>query len=224
MSAPTSKLAPHRPHAPGWAAAIHPTLEYTTLPLTITATTMPVGHGTRFICGCGPSWVGAELMIGKRPMGRHPTGRSGRRSRAVAETRIASVRIMVNPVHHIELWTDDLSDVVDSFHWLFTELGWRDEPNSDWPQGRIWRHESGVYLVLEESPDVRTVRHDRTRPGLNHLALRGPDLAHLDHVRAECIDHGWTELFAERYPHAGGAAHTALFLENSQGFEIEIVA
>ena len=30
---------------------------------------------------------------------------------------------MSNPVHHIELWTDDLAGVVDSFDWLLAELG-----------------------------------------------------------------------------------------------------
>ena len=36
--------------------------------------------------------------------------------------------------------------------------------------------------------------------------------------------HGWSELFAEKYPHAGGTEHTALFIENSEGFEIGIVS
>ena len=31
-------------------------------------------------------------------------------------------------------------------------------------------------------------------------------------------------LFAEKYLHAGGPEHTALFIENAQGFEIKIVA
>lgn len=130
---------------------------------------------------------------------------------------------MLIPVHHIELWTDDLAGVVGSFHWLLTELSWRPDPNSDWPQGRIWRHDSGVYLVLEQSPDVRDVAHDRLRPGMNHLALRAGDLPQLDRLRADCGAHGWVEMFADAYPHAGGRAHTALFLENSQGFEIEVV-
>lgn len=130
---------------------------------------------------------------------------------------------MLNPVHHIELWTEDLAGVANSFDWLLTELGWRDEPNPDWPQGRIWRHESGVYIVLEQSSNVRDARHDRMRPGLNHLALRGSDLPHLHRLRADSTSHGWTELFADRFPGAGGRAHTALFLENAQGFEIEIV-
>jgi hypothetical protein len=30
-------------------------------------------------------------------------------------------------------------------------------------------------------------------------------------------------MFADRYPHAGGAGHVALYLENSEGFEVEIV-
>ena len=42
-------------------------------------------------------------------------------------------------------------------------------------------------------------------------------------MRAESSAHGWHELYADRYPHAGGDQHTALFLENSEGFEVEIV-
>ncbi len=131
---------------------------------------------------------------------------------------------MGNAVHHIELWTHDLAEVAESFDWLLTGLGWGAEANPDWPQGRIWRHADGVYLVVEQSADVTDDHHDRTRPGLNHLALRGRDRADLDRLRSESSSHGWTELFADRYPHAGGSAHTALFLANTQGFEVEIVA
>ncbi|OMH28179.1 glyoxalase [Tersicoccus phoenicis] len=128
-----------------------------------------------------------------------------------------------NPVHHVELWTDDLAASEPSFAWLLSALGWDADHDSGWPSGRIWRHPTGVYLVLEQSPDVAGP-HDRLRAGLNHLALRAADRAALDDLRAACAAHGWTELFAERYPHAGGPDHTALFLENVQGFEVEIVA
>jgi len=130
---------------------------------------------------------------------------------------------MVNPVHHVELWTDDLAVVDGAFGWLLTALGWRADHDPAWSRGRRWRHPSGIYLILEQSPDV-TGGHDRCRAGLNHLALRAPDRAALDALRQECGPHGWSELFAERYPHAGGPRHTALFVENAQGFEIEIVA
>lgn len=127
-----------------------------------------------------------------------------------------------NPVHHIELWTDDLARVQPSFDWLLPRLGWTADHDPAWPEGKVWRHPTGVYLVLEQSPAV-TAPHDRMRAGLNHLALRVHERGTLDDLRAEAPRHGWTELFAERYPHAGGPDHTALFLENAQGFEIEVV-
>lgn len=127
-----------------------------------------------------------------------------------------------NPVHHIELWTDDLTAVEASFEWLLPRLGWPADHDPAWPQGRVWRHPSGAYVVLEESPAV-TGPHDRLRAGLNHLALRVDERSELDGIRAEAGEHGWSELFTDTYPHAGGPDHTALFLENAQGFELEIV-
>lgn len=129
---------------------------------------------------------------------------------------------MGNPVHHIELWTDDLAAVQPSFDWLLPRLGWAGDHDPAWPEGKVWRHESGAYVVLEQSPAV-TGPHDRMRAGLNHLALRIDSRDLLDELRAAASDQGWSELFADDYPHAGGPDHTALYLENAQGFEIEIV-
>jgi hypothetical protein len=131
---------------------------------------------------------------------------------------------MTQPLDHIELWTHDLAQVEGAFGWLLGRLGWHPVVDADWSVGRVWAHGSGVYIVLEESPAVRSREHDRLRPGLNHLALRASSRAELDKLRSEHADHGWTELFGEKYPHAGGQEHTALFLENAQGFEMEVVA
>lgn len=128
-----------------------------------------------------------------------------------------------NAVHHVELWTHDLAGAAPSFDWVMRELGWAGEPDPDWPAGRTWTHPSGVYLVLEQSSAVVGTSHERLRPGLNHLALRVVSRAALDRLRDECAAHGWSELFADRYPHAGGPQHTALFVENDQGFELEMV-
>lgn len=130
---------------------------------------------------------------------------------------------MDNPVHHIELWTMDLNSSGASFDWLLSQLGWQAQHDPDWPQGRSWIHSSGAYIVLEQSPAI-TGAHERMKGGLNHLALRATDRTMLDHLRSECPHHGWSELFAEKYPHAGGTEHTALFIENSEGFEIGIVS
>lgn len=61
------------------------------------------------------------------------------------------------------------------------------------------------------------------RAGLNHLALCVRDRPLLDRLRAQALAQGWRELFAERYPHAGGEQHVALYLENTEGFEVELV-
>lgn len=129
---------------------------------------------------------------------------------------------MTNPVHHIELWTDDLATAQPSFDWLLPQLGWAADHDPDWPDGLVWRHPSGAYVVLEQSPAV-TGPHDRLRAGLNHLALRIGSREELDALRAGCAGHGWSELFADQYPHASGPDCTALYLENAQGFEIEVV-
>jgi hypothetical protein len=41
---------------------------------------------------------------------------------------------------------------------------------------------------------------------------------------SEAPEHGWTPLYQDRYPHAGGAGHYAGWLENAAGFKAEVVA
>jgi glyoxalase/bleomycin resistance protein/dioxygenase superfamily protein len=102
--------------------------------------------------------------------------------------------------------------------WLLGELEW--EVSDD---GCSWVHPDGTYVFLERSSDLVDEPHDRLRPGVNHLALSVEDRPTLDRLRAESSAHGWRELFADRYPRAGGEQHTALFLESSEGFEVEVV-
>jgi hypothetical protein len=123
---------------------------------------------------------------------------------------------MSRAIHHIDLWVGDPVVAADEWGWLLGELGWAADETS-------WLAEDGTYLFLERSPDQVDAPHDRLRPGVNHLALTAEDRALLDRVRAESSAHGWHEMYADRYPHAGGDDHTALYLENSEGFEVEIV-
>ena len=119
-------------------------------------------------------------------------------------------------VHHLDLWVSDPELAVGEWGWLLGELGWGCD-------GTSFQHPDGTYLFLERSPDQVDEPHDRLRPGVNHLAVTCEDRATLDRMRAESSSHGWHELFADRYPHAGGQQHTALYLENSEGFEVEVV-
>lgn len=125
-------------------------------------------------------------------------------------------------LHHIELWVSDFSHDLPAWTWLFQQLGWRVLDN--WTNGVSFQDPiSSTYCVLEQSPDVQAC-HNRMNAGLNHIAFRVREKDMLDRVRSDARQHGWEELFGQSYPHAGGSQHMALYLENSQGFEVEIVA
>ncbi|MFG2819199.1 VOC family protein [Kitasatospora sp. NPDC048365] len=123
--------------------------------------------------------------------------------------------------HHVELWVPDLDRAAAGFGWLLETLGWT--PFQHWDAGRSWRLGT-TYLVVEQSPALTATRHDRCRPGLNHLALHVRDRPALDALVAEAPRHGWTLLFPDRHPHAGGPDTYAAYLENPDGFEVELVA
>lgn len=128
----------------------------------------------------------------------------------------------VSGVHHIELWTTDFSSQYSAWLWIFDNLGWK--VSSSWHNGASFQDSKSItYCVLEQSPDVEGAHH-RMRAGLNHLAFSVRNKGELDKIRENAPGYGWNELFSENYPHAGGEQHTALYLENAEGFEVEIVA
>jgi catechol 2,3-dioxygenase-like lactoylglutathione lyase family enzyme len=65
-------------------------------------------------------------------------------------------------------------------------------------------------------------RHERRAPGLNHLAFHVDE--DLDTLVADAAQHGWRLLFPDRHPFAGGPDHRAAYLEDEDGFEVELVA
>jgi RimJ/RimL family protein N-acetyltransferase/catechol 2,3-dioxygenase-like lactoylglutathione lyase family enzyme len=123
-------------------------------------------------------------------------------------------------LHHVEVWVPDLDAAEHSWGWLLTELGWTEHQR--WEHGVSWRR-GGTYVVFEASP-ARTGDHDRLRPGLNHLAVHAGSPDRVDELVKAAPDHGWRLLFADRHPHAGGPGHYAAYLENPDGYEVELVA
>ncbi len=123
-------------------------------------------------------------------------------------------------LHHIELWVPSLSRSEVSWGWLLAELGYR--LDSEWPEGKSWRA-GDTYIVLEQSPARIVVRHDRLRPGLNHLAFHVASREEVDQFAEKGPEHGWRLLFSDRHPHAGGPDHYAAYLEDRDGYEVELV-
>jgi catechol 2,3-dioxygenase-like lactoylglutathione lyase family enzyme len=130
-------------------------------------------------------------------------------------------RPVAGALHHVEIWVPGLDRAVVSFGWLLDALGYT--PSQSWDNGRSWQL-GDTYLVFEQSPALTTDRHDRCRPGLNHLAFHVADRDTVESLAAQASEHGWRLMFPDRHPHAGGEHHYAAYLENIDGFEVELVA
>lgn len=124
-------------------------------------------------------------------------------------------------LHHVEIWIADPDAVRRDWGWLLERLGYT--RTAQWSGGVTW-DAGGAYLTFTTSPRLIGAPHERRRPGVNHLAFRADGEREVDAIMAEAAEHGWTPLYAERYPYAGGPDHYAGWLENADGFKIEIVA
>ncbi|MDQ2739806.1 MAG: VOC family protein [Actinomycetota bacterium] len=127
----------------------------------------------------------------------------------------------VGLLHHVELWVPDLAAAHPRWQWLLSSLGYQ--------QFQLW--ENGVsyqlgptYIVLEQSPALIGGRHERRRPGLNHLAFRARSRRALDQLVDVSEQHGWHLMYADQHPSAGGIDCYAAYLEDDDGYEIELVA
>jgi RimJ/RimL family protein N-acetyltransferase len=124
-------------------------------------------------------------------------------------------------LHHVEIWVPTVAQARRSWGWLLEELGFHEYQT--WEHGVSWRL-GHTYIVFEDSP-ARTARtHDRLRPGLNHLALHAGSPDRIEELVKEAPEHGWRLMFADRHPYAGGPDHYAAYLENDDGYEVELVA
>lgn len=124
-------------------------------------------------------------------------------------------------LHHLEIWVPRPPQTGDSWDRLLAALGCA--MTQEWQGGR--RYELGAgYLVLESGPDVRGARHERQAPGVNHVALELSTRAHVDRVVEQLPELGWELLFSDAHPWAGGPNYYAAYLENADGYEVELVA
>lgn len=123
-------------------------------------------------------------------------------------------------LHHVDVWVADRGSI-ESWAWLLARLGF--ERSQTWAEGESWSADGG-YLTLTTSLNLSAAEHDRLRPGMNHLAFLGGGSDAVDELMRAAPHHGWKPLYHDRYPHAGGPDHYAGWLENDEGFKVEVVA
>jgi len=124
-------------------------------------------------------------------------------------------------LHHVTLWVPDLVRAESSWGWLLGEMGYvRDHALET---VLLFRHASGFAVALEQSSDmVPGMLYSRLRPGLNHLAFALETAAAFTAIINQASQHGWSSLPIDGHPIAGGAQ--VGYLEDSDGFEVELVA
>ena len=125
------------------------------------------------------------------------------------------------PAPYIEVWVPDINRAKQEWGWILPRLGY--STYQSWDSGISWRLDQ-TYIVAEQSPALTGRKHERTAPGLNHLAFHAGSRRDVDTLVVEGARHGWMQLFQDKYPYAGGPGHYAAYLFNSDGFEIELVA
>jgi len=124
---------------------------------------------------------------------------------------------MRGPLHHVELRVPNLDVARQTWGWLLTELGYTEYQS--WPAGVSYIF-GETYIVFE----LASGAHDRRLPGLSHLALHAGAPEEIESLVAAALTHGWTLLYANRHPFAGGPDYYAAFLENEDRFKVELVA
>jgi len=148
----------------------------------------------------------------------------GRKPAAAADPEPEPAAVEAVPtgrLHHLEIWVRDFLRAEASLGWLLERLGF--VRRDSWATGASWTG-TGGYIVIEAGPDVVPAGHERLRPGLNHLAFGAGTPAEVDLLARRAASHGWNLMFPQEHPHAGGADHYAAYLENEDGFEVELVA
>lgn len=124
-------------------------------------------------------------------------------------------------LHHTELWVRDVEASSATIGWLLESLGYT--PGESWPDGLSYQG-AHDYIVLESGADVLDQPHQRCAPGINHLAFSAGSRAQVDALTEAAQQHGFSLMFADKHPFAGGPQHYAAYLADPDGFEFELVA
>lgn len=126
-------------------------------------------------------------------------------------------------INHIEIYVSNLTNSKKFWNWLLVKhLGYK--VYQSWSNGISYSINSNYYIVfVQTSEDKLTPSYNRTHVGLNHLAFSISDIQTLKQIRSELQLKGYTELYADKYPHAGGNDNYTLYFEDPDRIKVELV-
>ncbi len=123
-------------------------------------------------------------------------------------------------LHHVEINVSDLKRSREFWEWLLTALGY--EIYQEWEQGFSFK-QGLTYLVFVQTEErFLEAPYHRKATGLNHLAFHAESRSLVDRM-ADAIRHkGIPLLYEDKYPHAGGPEHYAVFFEDPDRIKVEL--
>lgn len=122
---------------------------------------------------------------------------------------------------HIEIYVSHLGRSRSFYDFLLSRLGWK--LYQEWDAGFSYRL-AAYYLVFVQT-ESRFLTHifNRKHTGLNHLAFQMSSIAEINVLRTALLEYGVHELYADRFPHAGGEDYYAFYFEDPDRIKLEIV-
>lgn len=125
-------------------------------------------------------------------------------------------------LHHVELYVSDLERSLGFWTPFLTRLGHHESQR--WSEGVSYQF-GDTYLCFVQAPDAqRDAGYHRQRVGLNHLAFHAASREQVDELSAWVQAAGFTRLYADRHPYAGGQGYYALYCEDPDRIKVELVA
>jgi catechol 2,3-dioxygenase-like lactoylglutathione lyase family enzyme len=125
-------------------------------------------------------------------------------------------------LHHIEIYVSDLDRSIAFWTPFMAKLGYEAER---WSGGMNYvKVGEGYFCFLPAPKEHLSAGYHRKRVGLNHLAFKGESRSHVDEIAAWVKASGFTILYPEKYPYAGGSDYYALYCEDPDRIKVEVVA
>jgi catechol 2,3-dioxygenase-like lactoylglutathione lyase family enzyme len=125
-------------------------------------------------------------------------------------------------LHHVEIYVSDLKKSTKFWTPFMQLMGYEAEK---WSGGINYLKDGQSYFCFLPAPKEHLAAgYHRKRVGLNHLAFTGNSRAHVDEIAAWVKASGFTSLYNEKYPYAGGKNYYAVYCEDPDRIKVEVVA
>jgi catechol 2,3-dioxygenase-like lactoylglutathione lyase family enzyme len=125
-------------------------------------------------------------------------------------------------LHHIEINVSNINEAREFYGWLLYDLGYR--LFQEWEQGFSWTFEKTYLVFVQTEERFLEEGYHRKHTGLNHLAFYVESKEEVDDWTERIKAKGYTILYEEKHPYAGGIDHYAVFFEGPDRIKLELVA